>query len=279
MPERRWRQPPTVLVIAPYARSVPIATTGCTPAKRISSGVISEPPPIPVSPIRTPDAEAEADDERVDHATCSPHSVLSVPAQRPRARCPAACTARSRSRRSPGRGAGGRAGRARRCASRRRPRSSPPAGCTSRSSAWCPTRRSSAPARVAACSRRMPVIHASAPRQRALERRDLRVAAAVLRPGPRTARVLDLDVDAEALLERPPGLQRLGEEHAGVDRHDARVRRRDAAARRGSPTPPSGRSRGRRAARAARRARACRVRPRTRPRPAARRRGPCAPSR
>src|SRR3954468_5983987 len=48
------RQPPTVFVTAPYARSVPTAVTGFTPKTTISSGVISEPPPMPVSPTRQP---------------------------------------------------------------------------------------------------------------------------------------------------------------------------------------------------------------------------------
>jgi hypothetical protein len=34
--------------------SVPIAVTGLIPKIRISSGVIREPPPIPVSPTRKP---------------------------------------------------------------------------------------------------------------------------------------------------------------------------------------------------------------------------------
>ena len=43
---------------------------------------------MPVSPIEDADAEAEEDDQRVHGpavsiSTCSPHSVLSVPAQRP----------------------------------------------------------------------------------------------------------------------------------------------------------------------------------------------------
>src|SRR3954468_2530009 len=61
--------------------------------------------------------------------------------------------------------------------------------------------------------------------ERALEARDLGGAAAVVRPGPRSRRVLDGDLDVEALLEGAPRLQRLGKEHAGVDGHDARVRR------------------------------------------------------
>jgi hypothetical protein len=42
------------LVTAAYARSVPIAVTGFTPNTRISSGVISEPPPMPVIPTKMP---------------------------------------------------------------------------------------------------------------------------------------------------------------------------------------------------------------------------------
>jgi len=34
--------------------SVPTATCGCVPMKISSSGVISEPPPMPVSPTRIP---------------------------------------------------------------------------------------------------------------------------------------------------------------------------------------------------------------------------------
>ena len=61
--------------------------------------------------------------------------------------------------------------------------------------------------------------------ERALQRGDLALAAAVRRAGPVAGRVLDLDVDAEALLERPPGRERLREQHAGVDRDDAGVGR------------------------------------------------------
>src|SRR5579884_3070982 len=62
--------------------------------------------------------------------------------------------------------------------------------------------------------------------ERALERLHLRVAAAALER-PRlvgAARVEDLDGHPEALLEALPGLERLGEEDAGVDREHARVR-------------------------------------------------------
>src|SRR3954454_12722056 len=48
------RQPPTVFVTAPYARSVPTAVTGLMPNTMIKSGVISDPPPMPVNPTRVP---------------------------------------------------------------------------------------------------------------------------------------------------------------------------------------------------------------------------------
>src|SRR3954452_10316963 len=54
VPCRKWRQPPTVFVTAPYARSVPTATTGLVPIATIRRGVISEPPPMPVSPTSMP---------------------------------------------------------------------------------------------------------------------------------------------------------------------------------------------------------------------------------
>ena len=60
MPLRRCCQPPTVFVSAPYAMSVPIATTGCVPITISSSGVISDPPPIPVSPTSTPTPSPKA---------------------------------------------------------------------------------------------------------------------------------------------------------------------------------------------------------------------------
>src|SRR4051794_12943525 len=50
----RWRQLPAVLVIAAYPMSVPIAVVGLTPKRRTSSGVIRDPPPIPVMPTRKP---------------------------------------------------------------------------------------------------------------------------------------------------------------------------------------------------------------------------------
>ena len=46
--------------------SVPIAVTGLIPKTRISSGVISEAPPMPVMPDEQADAEPEHDERRVD---------------------------------------------------------------------------------------------------------------------------------------------------------------------------------------------------------------------
>src|ERR1039458_2536959 len=59
--------------------------------------------------------------------------------------------------------------------------------------------------------------------ERTLERRHLRSRAAVLRPGPWSVEaggVLHLDLDREPLLELPPGLEGLLEQHARVDGHD-----------------------------------------------------------
>src|SRR3954471_10042019 len=51
---RRKRAPPTVFVTAPYVKSVPTAVTGLMPNTIISSGVISDPPPMPVRPTSVP---------------------------------------------------------------------------------------------------------------------------------------------------------------------------------------------------------------------------------
>src|SRR5215213_3608987 len=50
---------PTVLKTAPWAMSVPIATVGLNPNAITSSGVMSEPPPIPVRPTRPPISRPE----------------------------------------------------------------------------------------------------------------------------------------------------------------------------------------------------------------------------
>jgi hypothetical protein len=47
-------QAPPVLVAAAKSRSVPTAVAGWTPNNRISSGVMSDPPPTPVIPTSRP---------------------------------------------------------------------------------------------------------------------------------------------------------------------------------------------------------------------------------
>ncbi len=49
-----WTTEPAILVVAANRRSVPTAVCGLTPNSSTSSGVISEPPPTPVSPTNTP---------------------------------------------------------------------------------------------------------------------------------------------------------------------------------------------------------------------------------
>src|SRR5690349_14764613 len=51
---RKCRQPPTVLLTAEYRMAVPVAVVGWIPTIRMSRGVISEPPPMPVMPTSTP---------------------------------------------------------------------------------------------------------------------------------------------------------------------------------------------------------------------------------
>src|SRR5487761_2477937 len=53
-PLRACTQPPKDLVSAAYNKSVPTAVTGDTPNNNTSSGVISEPPPTPVTPTTSP---------------------------------------------------------------------------------------------------------------------------------------------------------------------------------------------------------------------------------
>src|SRR5215210_5419244 len=52
--DHRWRNAPNDLKIAPCRMSVPIAIVGLNPNTSTSNGVISEPPPMPVMPTRSP---------------------------------------------------------------------------------------------------------------------------------------------------------------------------------------------------------------------------------
>src|SRR3954468_16881678 len=54
VPRRRCLHPPTVFVTAAYAMSEPIAVVGAVPNRRIRTGVIREPPPMPVIPTSRP---------------------------------------------------------------------------------------------------------------------------------------------------------------------------------------------------------------------------------
>ena len=60
-PSWRCRAAPNDLKIAPWRMSVPIATVGLKPKTRISIGVISEPPPMPVIPTSRPISRPASD--------------------------------------------------------------------------------------------------------------------------------------------------------------------------------------------------------------------------
>ena len=180
--------------------------------------------------------------------TCSPHSVLSVPAQRPSAPGARLRTRRAADRRVALSSTGGTAGRGRRSASTGPSRSSRPAGCISTSRA---SRVSTnwVLARVSDCSRRMPVIQASAPASERSSAATLGSPQQWSGPPRRAgASVLDGDVDAEAIHnachaasvsgKRTP-VSMVRRSRAGHPTSSSRI-----------PTPPSGTSRGRRAARA-----------------------------
>ena len=83
VPERRWRQPPTRL------GDRAVGEVGADRDDRLHAGEEDQQrrhqraAADPGQADQDSDAEPEGDDERVDHATCSPHSTLSVPAQRP----------------------------------------------------------------------------------------------------------------------------------------------------------------------------------------------------
>ena len=234
MPLRRWRQPPTVFVTAAVGEvgADRDDRAGCR-RRGSSSGVISEPPPIPVMPdedARRPSPKTMISGSIRSDALDGLHvqPALGLVGAGPAALAAAAragCRARSRSRRSPGRAAGCRAGRARGCSARGPRRSSRRAGCTSRSSAPRPSSTSLRAARVGrllAADAGDPGVGAA---QRALERRDLRGAAAVSAPRPRSPSASSTSTWTPQRSSKHARSQRLGEEHAGVDREDARLGR------------------------------------------------------
>ncbi len=58
-PFQPWIAVPTILVMAVKSRSVPTAVAGWMP-KKSRSGVISDPPPVPVKPTSTPTSRPES---------------------------------------------------------------------------------------------------------------------------------------------------------------------------------------------------------------------------
>ena len=54
VPRRAWTQPPNGFITALAARSLDTAASGGTPKASTSSGVMSAPPPMPVSPTMPP---------------------------------------------------------------------------------------------------------------------------------------------------------------------------------------------------------------------------------
>src|SRR4051812_22334289 len=192
---------------------------------RISSGVMSEPPPMPVSPIRMPTPKPKRMTSGSIVLDVQP--ALRLVGPRPAAR---AAVARLRARRATDRGV---AAVVQRVVRQVALVDAPPEVLLGPvdERVVLPHRallvpldrlRVRAGRGLLAADAGDPGVRAG---ERALERSDLRRAAAVLRAGPRAGRVLDVDVHAEALLERAPRGERLFEQHAGVDRHDARVRR------------------------------------------------------
>ena len=97
VPQRKWRQPPTRL------RDGGVGEVGADRRRRRGAededqrGVISEPPPTPVVPTSTPTKKPNrmmsgqsSRSVRLDGGQpCSPHSSLSLPAQRPLRSAPA----------------------------------------------------------------------------------------------------------------------------------------------------------------------------------------------
>src|SRR4051795_1535638 len=239
VPCRKWRQPPTVFVTAPYARSVPTATTGLVPITTIRRGVISEPPPMPVSPTSMPTPNPN----RTISGSKGPQRLVQ-PALRLVGIGPAALASRVRRQ------------RAVRAADRRVAAvvqlvvrdlvtrdvvphvALRPVGQRVRlpqAVAQVPVDLFGAPAgrRLLAPQTRHPAVHVG---QRALQRRDLPDAAAAVRLArPQSVAVLGrlllerdsavhVDRDVVLRLERAPGVVRLLEQEVGVEREEARRR-------------------------------------------------------
>src|SRR4051794_920656 len=195
------------------------------PATMMSSGVISEPPPIPVSPMRMPTPSPKTMTSGSMSGDVQPALGLVGPGP-----APLAAVARQRARRASDRLV---AAVVQRVVGQVALVDAPPQVLLGPVVERVELPDAAAVVELdrlgAGARRALLAADAGDPRvgavERALEPRDLGGAAAVVGAGPRPGRVLDGDLDVETLLEGAPRLQRLGEEHAGVDRHDAGVRR------------------------------------------------------
>src|SRR3954463_16274943 len=175
---------------------------------RISSGVMSEPPPMPVSPIRMPTPKPKRMTSGSIVLDVQP--ALRLVGPRPAAR---AAVARLRARRAADRGVAAVVQRVVRQGALVGPPPQVLLGPVDERvvlphrALLVPLDRLGVRAgrRLLAADARDPGVRAG---ECGLERGPLGRAAALLRAGPRAGRVGDLDPHAEALLERAPGLQR-----------------------------------------------------------------------
>ena len=72
LPLRACTWLPAALVAAAYKRSVPTAESGWTPKSKISSGVMIEPPPMPVKPTSPPTRKPQRGYARLNSVTVAP---------------------------------------------------------------------------------------------------------------------------------------------------------------------------------------------------------------
>src|SRR5215213_1500767 len=225
--------------MAPYVRSVPTAVTGLTPKTTIRSGVMSEPPPIPVRPTSMPTPNPK----RTMNGSIRERTLAVQPALRLVQFRPAAVASLRRER------AVRAADRLVAAIVQRVVRHVvlvdvgphlrlAPVGERIRLPQAVPLvegelRREAARVRLRAAQPGDPAVHVL---ERARQRRDLADAAAgvrvrlpQLRPeallllGEREPAV-DVDLEVVALLERTLGLVRLVEQQVGVEREEARRR-------------------------------------------------------
>ena len=108
-PMRRCWAAPNDLKIAPWTMSVPIAIDGLKPNSSTSSGVISEPPPMPVIPTSRPTRSPARESFQSMSAPVAERPATRRGQDRPPGRCRRRAGSPSACRRA-GRGAASRAG-------------------------------------------------------------------------------------------------------------------------------------------------------------------------